>query len=186
MALLIGARLGPYEVVAPLGAGGMGEVYRARDTRLSRDVALKVLPEFVATDPERLKRFEREARAASAIDHPNVLVVHDVGTENGVPYVVTEKSRPIPGLRPEDTPMRWSGDGRHLFVHARRPGFPVAIDRLDIRSGRRERWRELPVPDAAGMADIGAGAILLTPDGRTALYHGFRNLADLYLVDGLR
>ena len=85
-----GDRLGPYEVVSPVGAGGMGEVYRCRDTRLGRDVALKVLPDSVATDPDRLKRFEREARATAAISHPNVITVFDVGTHDGRAYVVTE------------------------------------------------------------------------------------------------
>jgi hypothetical protein len=90
MTLAAGARLGPYEIVAPLGAGGMGEVYRARDARLERDVALKVLPEDLAADPERLRRFELEARAASALSHPNVVAVHDVGREGSVSYVVME------------------------------------------------------------------------------------------------
>jgi hypothetical protein len=90
MALQSGSRLGPYEVLAPLGAGGMGEVYRARDPRLGRDVAVKVLPEALRADPDRLHRFEQEARAAGALNHPNVLVVLDVGTHDGVPYVVSE------------------------------------------------------------------------------------------------
>jgi serine/threonine-protein kinase len=85
-----GVRLGPYEIVAALGAGGMGEVYRARDTRLGRDVAVKVLPEAAASDPERLKRFEREARATAALSHPNILAVHDVGIQDGAPYLVEE------------------------------------------------------------------------------------------------
>jgi len=85
-----GAKLGPYEVIAPLGAGGMGEVYRARDTRLKREVALKVLPAHYADDPERLRRFEQEAQAASALNHPNILAVHDFGTHEGAPYIVAE------------------------------------------------------------------------------------------------
>jgi len=85
-----GSRLGPYEIVAPIGAGGMGEVYRARDTRLGRDVAIKVLPTEYASDPERLRRFEQEARAVAALDHPNILAIHDVGTHDGSPYLVTE------------------------------------------------------------------------------------------------
>ncbi|HEX9800810.1 MAG TPA: protein kinase, partial [Thermoanaerobaculia bacterium] len=84
------ARLGPYEIVAPLGAGGMGEVWRAKDTRLGREVAVKVLPAEVAGDPERLRRFEQEARAASAIHHPNLLTVFDVGAHDGTAYLVTE------------------------------------------------------------------------------------------------
>ena len=90
MTLATGARLGPYEIVSPLGAGGMGEVYRAKDTRLGRKVAVKVLPAEVANDPERLRRFEQEAKAASALNHPNILTVHDVGTHEGTAYLVTE------------------------------------------------------------------------------------------------
>jgi len=85
-----GIRLGPYEIVAPIGAGGMGEVYRARDTRLGRDVAIKVLPPEFADDPERLRRFQQEARAVAALSHPNVLAIHDVGTYEAIPYLVTE------------------------------------------------------------------------------------------------
>lgn len=85
-----GIRVGPYEIVAAIGAGGMGEVYRARDTRLGRDVAIKVLLGEFAADPERLRRFEQEARAVAALDHPNILAIHDVGTYEGAPYIVTE------------------------------------------------------------------------------------------------
>ncbi len=90
MALTAGTKIGPYEIVSPLGAGGMGEVYRARDPRLGREVAIKVLPSSLSADPGRLQRFEQEARSASALNHPNILVVYDVGTDNGVPYLVTE------------------------------------------------------------------------------------------------
>jgi eukaryotic-like serine/threonine-protein kinase len=90
MALNPGTKLGPYEIIAPLGAGGMGEVYRARDSRLGRDVAIKVLPPAFARDPERLQRFEQEARAAGLLNHPNVLIVFDLGTHDGSPYVVSE------------------------------------------------------------------------------------------------
>ena len=90
MSLAAGTRLGPYEVIAPVGEGGMGEVYRARDSRLGRDVAIKVLPAAVSDAPDRLRRFEQEARAASALNHPNVLVVHDIGQHEGAPYVVSE------------------------------------------------------------------------------------------------
>ena len=90
MSLTSGTRLGPYEVVAPLGSGGMGEVYRAHDSRLGREVAVKVLPPGFAVDEERLRRFEQEARAIGALNHPNILGVHDIGTHDGVPYVVSE------------------------------------------------------------------------------------------------
>ncbi len=90
MSLSAGTRLGPYEILAPLGAGGMGEVYRARDTRLGREVAVKVLPEEFARDPERLRRFEGEARAASALSDPHIVTVFDVGTESGLHYFACE------------------------------------------------------------------------------------------------
>ncbi|MEA2560825.1 MAG: eukaryotic-like serine/threonine-protein kinase [Acidobacteriota bacterium] len=88
--LAAGSHLGPYTILAPLGAGGMGEVYRARDPRLGREVAVKVLPEGVSGDADRLRRFEQEARAASALNHPNILTVFDTGSENGTVYLVTE------------------------------------------------------------------------------------------------
>src|SRR5437016_10789367 len=125
MALTSGTKLGPYEIVAPAGAGGMGEVYRARDVRLNRDVAIKVLPAGFARDPERLRRFQQEAQAAAALNHPNILAVHDFGEHEGSPYMVTEflegetlRQR----LRPGTLPVRkaieyaeqvapWSGGG---------------------------------------------------------------------------
>src|SRR5579864_6761615 len=90
MPLSSGAKLGPYEIQSPLGAGGMGEVYRARDTRLDRMVAVKVLPSSFAADADRLQRFEREARSVAALNHPNILAVHDIGTHDGAPYMVCE------------------------------------------------------------------------------------------------
>src|SRR5499426_2146111 len=90
MALATGTRFGPYEIISPLGAGGMGEVYRARDTRLGRDVAVKVLPSLFAADEQRLLRFEQEACAAGALNHPNILAIHDVGKHDGSSYVVSE------------------------------------------------------------------------------------------------
>jgi eukaryotic-like serine/threonine-protein kinase len=90
MALAPGTRLGPYEILALLGAGGMGEVYRGRDTRLGRDVAIKVLPERLALDPRALTRFEREAKAVAALSHPNILAIHDFGEDRGIRFSVTE------------------------------------------------------------------------------------------------
>ena len=90
MPLAAGTKIGPYEVVAPLGAGGMGEVYRARDPRIGRDVAVKVLPTAFSQDPERLRRFEQEARSAGKINHPNILAIYDIGTHDGAPYLVSE------------------------------------------------------------------------------------------------
>ena len=90
MALASGSKLGPYEIQSPLGAGGMGEVYRAKDTRLGRDVALKILPESFARDSDRLRRFEQEARAVAALNHPNILAIHDIGQHDGSPFLVSE------------------------------------------------------------------------------------------------
>src|SRR5713101_7061462 len=90
MALAAGTRVGPYAILSAIGAGGMGEVYRAHDSRLGRDVAVKVLPPALTADVDRLRRFEQEARAASALNHPNILAVFDVGEQGGVPFVVTE------------------------------------------------------------------------------------------------
>ncbi|HET7451471.1 MAG TPA: serine/threonine-protein kinase, partial [Thermoanaerobaculia bacterium] len=110
MTLASGTRLGPYEILSPLGAGGMGEVYRARDTRLGREVAIKTLPEELAADPERLRRFEGEARSASALNHPNIVTIYDVGREGTITYLAMElvegtslrdaiESRPMPPKR---------------------------------------------------------------------------------------
>src|SRR5215831_14392634 len=90
MTLTPGSRLGPYEVLSPIGAGGMGEVWKARDTRLSREVAIKVLPASVSADSDRLRRFEQEARAAGILSHPNITAVYDIGSHEGAPYVVQE------------------------------------------------------------------------------------------------
>jgi eukaryotic-like serine/threonine-protein kinase len=88
--LTAGSKLGPYDIVAPIGAGGMGEVYSARDARLNRDVAIKILPVSFSSDPDRLRRFGQEARAAAALSHPNILSIYDIGEDRGAPYVVSE------------------------------------------------------------------------------------------------
>jgi len=90
MTLPVGTKLGPYEIVVPLGAGGMGEVYRAKDTRLGRDVAIKILPKELSADPARKQRFEREAKTISGLNHPNICTLHDVGSQDGVDYLVME------------------------------------------------------------------------------------------------
>src|ERR1700692_4456883 len=90
MPLTPGTLLGQYEIRSPLGAGGMGEVYRAHDTRLDREVAIKVLPDSLTADPDRLRRFEQEARAAAALNHPNILSVYQMATHEGVSYMVSE------------------------------------------------------------------------------------------------
>jgi serine/threonine protein kinase len=90
MSLNPGARLGPYEILEPLGSGGMGEVYRARDARLGRTVAIKVLRHDLAAEADRIERFEREARSASALNHPNIVTIHDVGVEGPTSYIAME------------------------------------------------------------------------------------------------
>src|SRR5690348_1979649 len=90
MSLIAGTRLGPYEILSPIGAGGMGEVYRARDNRLGRDVAVKVLPPEFATDNQRRARFEQEARSASALNHPNIVAIYDIGSAEGHLFVAME------------------------------------------------------------------------------------------------
>jgi len=90
MSLALGQRLGPYEVVSPLGAGGMGEVYRARDTRLERTVALKILPNEFSCDPVRKRRFEQEAKTISSLNHPHICMLHDIGHQDGIDFLVME------------------------------------------------------------------------------------------------
>ena len=100
MTLSTGTRLGPYEILSPLGAGGMGEVFRARDHRLDREVAVKVLPERLAGDPAALSRFEREAKAVAALSHPNILAIHDFSRDRETWYVVMELLEGEPGRTP--------------------------------------------------------------------------------------
>jgi serine/threonine protein kinase len=90
MALSVGTKLGPYEILGAIGAGGMGEVYRASDTRLGREVALKIVPGSFAGDADRLRRFEQEARAVATLNHPNILAVFDIGQYEGSPFLVSE------------------------------------------------------------------------------------------------
>jgi eukaryotic-like serine/threonine-protein kinase len=129
MGLATGDKVGAYEILAPIGAGGMGEVYRARDARLGREVALKVLPAGVASDAERLSRFEQEARAAGALAHPNVLVVHDVGTQGDTHYLVTElldgatlRDRLREGRVPSRKALEWAAQIAHGLAAAHEKG----------------------------------------------------------------
>src|ERR1700732_3943204 len=99
MALTPGTKLGPYEIHSPLGAGGMGEVYRATDPKLGRDVALKVLPAEMASDPERLARFRREAKALAQLDHPNIVTIHSVEEFEGVHFLTMQLVEGVPVVR---------------------------------------------------------------------------------------
>ena len=103
MPLTAGTRLGPYELVCAIGAGGMGEIYRARDTRLNRDVAVKVLPRLLATDESALARFEREAKALAALSHPNLLAIHDFGVHD---RTAPARARTYGSLSPHNSPSR--------------------------------------------------------------------------------
>ena len=128
MTLSTGNRLGPYEILGPLGAGGMGEVYRARDTRLGREVALKTLPADVSGNPELIRRFEREARAASALNHPNIVTIHDAGREGDVSYLAMELV--------EGTNLRNLLDGKPMSM---RRLLPVAMQVADGLAAAHER-----------------------------------------------
>jgi eukaryotic-like serine/threonine-protein kinase len=118
MALTPGAKLGPYEIHSPLGAGGMGEVYRARDTRLDREVAIKVLPTSLSSDGSLKQRLEREAKAISKLSHPHICILHDIGHQDGVDFLVMEylegetleqrlSKGPLPPSRPFLLPLKW-------------------------------------------------------------------------------
>ena len=125
MTLQPGTRLGPYEVLSPLGAGGMGEVWKAKDSRLDRFVAIKVLPEHLAAHPDALARFEREAKAVAALNHPNITAIHDLGQEGATRYAVMELLEASPCApaspaapwrrgRPRSWPSRWRTAWRRL------------------------------------------------------------------------
>ena len=151
MPLASGARLGPFEVLEPLGVGGMGEVYRARDSRLGRIVAVKVLRPDVAADPARIDRFEREARAASALNHPNIVTIHDVGVEGGTSYIAMEWV--------DGSPLR------NLVTRARPQAIPTVVSLgAQIAEG-------LAVAHAAGIVhrDLKPDNVMVTADGRVKI-----------------
>src|SRR5205823_5903170 len=127
--LAAGKKLGPYEIVSVAGSGGMGEVYRARDTRLGRDVAIKVLPEGLASDPDLRERFDREAKAISSLNHPHICALYDVGREDGTDYLVMEymegeslADRLQKGPLPTDQLMRYAVEIADALEAAHRQG----------------------------------------------------------------
>src|SRR6266542_3546520 len=129
MPLAAGTILGPYEIVSPLGAGGMGEVYRARDRRLDRFVAIKVLPEHLAADPDFRQRFDREARAVSSLNHPHICTLHDIGAQDGVSFLVMEllegetlAGRLAKGRPPLDEALRYATQIADALDKAHRHG----------------------------------------------------------------
>jgi serine/threonine protein kinase len=124
MALTPGTKLGPYEILSPLGAGGMGEVYRARDTRLDRDVAVKVLLTNLASDPSLKQRLEREAKAVSKLSHPHICTLHDIGHQDGIDFLVMElvegeslEQRLLKGPLPADQVIRYANDFKVMRLH---------------------------------------------------------------------
>jgi hypothetical protein len=129
MALPPGTKLGPYEIVAQLGAGGMGEVYRARDTRLERDVAVKVLPASLASDANLRQRLEREAKAVSKLSHPHICTLHDIGHQDGVDFLVMElvegetlEHRLVKGPLPSDQVLRYAAQIADALAKAHKVG----------------------------------------------------------------
>jgi eukaryotic-like serine/threonine-protein kinase len=146
MTLATGRKLGPYEILAPLGAGGMGEVYLAEDTRLGRKIALKVLPPAFTQNPDRVRRFEREAKAASALNHPNILTIHEIGEADGTHYIVSEYVE---------------GETLHALMQRGRLGFGQAIAIADQVAGA------LSVAHGAGIIhrDIKPENVMVRPDG---------------------
>jgi eukaryotic-like serine/threonine-protein kinase len=157
MTLTAGARLGPYEIQALLGAGGMGEVYRARDTRLHRTVAVKILPAALASDPDRRKRFHREAEAVAALHHPHICVLHDVGQHDGTDFLVMEHL-----------------EGETLATRLERGPLPLA-QALPLAM---EIAGALDRAHRAGIVhrDLKPGNIMLTKDGAKLLDFGLAKL----------
>ena len=158
MPLAPGTLLGPYEIGSPLGAGGMGEVYRARDTRLDRTVAVKILPQQLSSDPSRKQRFEREAKTISQLNHPHICVLHDIGHQDGIDYLVMECVE-------DETLSKRLEKGPLALAQVLKLGAQIA-DALDKahRSGVVHR-------------DLKPGNIMLTPGGAKLLDFGLAKLA---------
>jgi eukaryotic-like serine/threonine-protein kinase len=130
MTLPSGTKLGPYEILAPLGAGGMGEVYRSRDTRLDRTVAIKTLTASLSDNPDARQRFQRETKAISSLQHPNICTLHDIGSENGIDFLVMEylegetlQGRLLRGLLPVEQVTRHGMEIADALDTAHRKGF---------------------------------------------------------------
>jgi len=155
MTLAAGTRLGPYEILGPLGAGGMGEVHRARDTRLDRTVAIKVLPSHLSEDADHKRRFEREAKTISSLSHPHICALHDVGHQDGIDYLVMEyvegetlSERLVKGPLPTEQVLRCGIEITDALEKAHRQG----IVHRDLKPGNvmltrseTDIW-QLPLP----------------------------------------
>src|SRR5712692_7939215 len=182
MPLAAGTRLGPYEILSPAGAGGMGEVYRARDTRLERTVGIKVLPTHLAANPDLKQRFEREARAVSSLSHPNICTLHDIGHQSGVDFLVLEylegetlDRRLTKGPMPLDELLRCAVQMADALEKAHRQGIihrdlkPANI--MLTKSGTKlldfglAKLQDEPVPVAAALTEMTAEGRKLTQEG---------------------
>ena len=159
MALAPATRLGPYEIVSPLGSGGMGEVYKARDTRLDRSVAIKILPPAIAGESDARLRFEQEARAVAALDHPHICAVYDVGAQDGVHYLVMQYL-----------------DGETLAARLARTNGPLPLDQ--VLTIAVEIADALDKTHRAGIThrDLKAGNVMLTKSGSKLLDFGLAKL----------
>jgi serine/threonine protein kinase len=170
MTISPGSRLGPYEIVAPIGAGGMGEVYRARDTRLDRTVAIKVLPGAMAADPEALARFERESKAVAALSHPNILAIHDVGRHEGTACAVLEGETLREKLTEGPVALRKAVDYGAQIAQGLAAAHEKGIVHRDLKPENLFVTKD--------------GRVNVTPDGRRYIYTYARILSDLILADG--
>ena len=160
MPLQFGTTLGPYEILSPIGAGGMGEVYKARDTHLDRTVAIKVLPEHVAADPDLKQRFEREAKTISSLNHPHICTLYDIGNQDGIDFLVMEYL-----------------DGRHARPAARE-GCAAAGPDAEVSPSRSQmRWTRR-TGRAVTHRDLKPGNIMLTKAGAKLLDFGLAKLRD--------
>src|SRR5271169_3535651 len=165
MPLAPATRLGPYEIVAPLGAGGMGEVYRARDTRLERTVAIKILPAHLSSDPLRKQRFEREAKTISSLNHPHICVLYDVGHQDGTDYLVMECL-----------------EGETLAKRLEKG--PLPLDQVLKFGGQLADALDKAHRDGVVHRDLKPGNIMLTPTGAKLLDFGLAKPA-MPLITGL-
>lgn len=181
MALSASTRLGPYEILSPLGAGGMGEVYRAKDTRLDRTVAIKVLPSHLSSDPERRQRFEREARAVSSLNHPHICTLHDIGHQDGVDFLVMEylegetlAERLATGPLPADQGLRYAVEIADALDRAHRQG----IIHRDLKPGNI-----MLTKSGAKLLDFGL-AKLRHPDASSPVLSGLPTEKELFTGEG--
>jgi serine/threonine protein kinase/Tol biopolymer transport system component len=181
MGLTSGTKLGPYEIVSPLGAGGMGEVYRARDARLERDVAIKVLPTNLSSDPSLRLRLEREAKAVSKLSHPHICTLHDIGQQDGVDFLVMEyldgetlERRLTKGLLPAEQTLRYAGQMADALAKAHKLGIThrdlkpsnVMLTKTGAKLMDFGLAKESgPAPLAAALTEMTADQVKLTVEG---------------------